>query len=64
MDQDKSLRTSGSTVAHILLLYHLSPNAPRQRLEWIQSSRPSLQKLTGEGKRDREDLEAFSAASP
>lgn len=64
LDQDMGLRTLGSTVAHILLLCHLSSNAPRQRLEWIQSSRPSLQKLAGEGKRDREDLEAFSAASP
>lgn len=33
LDQDKGLRTSGSTVAHILLLYHLSPSEPRQRLE-------------------------------
>lgn len=64
LDQDKGLRTLGSTVAHILLLYHLSSNAPRQRLKWIQSSRPCLQKLAGEGKRDRKDLEAFSAASP
>lgn len=60
MDQDKGLRTSGFTVTLILLPYHLSTNEPRQRLEWVQSSRPWLQKLAGEGRRGREVLEALA----
>lgn len=56
MDQDKGLKTPGSTGTLVLLLFHPSPNDPRQRLDWVQSSRPCLQKLAGEGKRDREEL--------
>lgn len=65
LDQDKGLRTLGSTVAHILLLYHLSSNAPRQRLKWIQSIRPCLQKLARGGeKRQKGPGGLLSSLSP
>lgn len=43
---------------------NLSLNAPRQGLYWVQSSRPCLQKQAGEGKGDREELEALAQLLP